>query len=207
MPSVNCRALRSGTGPGGLWVRSSTSTKFDGRTASRACVSRLVIIAALLCGSADPQVAAAAEGDPDPTPILRTETGMHSAPIRRIGADDECKLLATGSDDKTVRLWLMPEGKPLRTQRLPIGPGNAGAVYAVAVSLDGQWVAAGGTDAAYKTKGYSRRLCVRQRCRNHGSATWRLSKRHQSLSFSPDGRRLAVALGGGAGISCYGAWH
>jgi hypothetical protein len=94
-----------------------------------------LLVAGLLCGSA-----AAQSADPDPTPILRIETGMHSAPIRRIGVDAQCRLLATGSHDKTVRLWSMPEGKLLRTQRLPIGPGHEGKVFAVSVSPDGRWI-------------------------------------------------------------------
>jgi hypothetical protein len=92
------------------------------------------LIAALLCGPAAAQCTA---GNPDPTPILRIETGMHSAVIWRIGADAQCRLLATGSEDKTMRLW-STDGKPLRTQRLPIGPGDEGKVYSVAVSPDWQ---------------------------------------------------------------------
>ncbi len=48
---------------------------------------------------------------PDQRPFLRIETGMHTAPIRRMGVDAACRLLATASDDKTVRLWSLPDGK------------------------------------------------------------------------------------------------
>jgi hypothetical protein len=60
---------------------------------------------------------------PDQQPFLRIETGMHTAGINRIGVDAACSLLATASDDKTVRLWSLPDGKPKRVVRLPIGDG------------------------------------------------------------------------------------
>jgi WD40 repeat protein len=82
---------------------------------------------------------------PDQRPFLRIETGMHTAPIWRIGVDAACSLLATASDDKTVRLWSLPDGKLERVIRLPIGDGDAGKVWARALSADGRLLAAGGT--------------------------------------------------------------
>jgi hypothetical protein len=159
-----------------------------------------LLIGALLCDPAVAQnVAQRASGNPDPTPILRIETGMHIAPTR-IGTDDQCRLLATGSTDKTVRLWSMPDGKLLRTQRLPIGPGHGGKIVPIAVSPDGRLVAAGGWDAAWEVKG------------SHGvyvfdSATGTAMRRlgafpnvMRSIAFSLDGKRLAVALESGYGI-------
>ena len=63
---------------------------------------------------------------------------MHTAPIQRIGVDAACSLLATASDDKTVRLWSLPDGKLKRVVRLPIGDGDAGKVQATALSPDGR---------------------------------------------------------------------
>ena len=71
---------------------------------------------------------------------------MHTATIKRISLTADGRMMATGSDDKTVRLWSLPDGKLLRTLRPPIGPGNDGKVYAVALAPDGSWVAAGGWD-------------------------------------------------------------
>ena len=143
-----------------------------------------------------PAAAEGPGGNPDPTPILRIETGMHHATIRRIAVDAQCRLLVTGSTDKTVRLWSMPEGRLLRTQRLPIGPGNAGKIYGIAVSPDGLLVAAGVSavdnaqngDAVYVFDS-STGAAIR-RIGGFESGVWH-------LAFSPDGKRLAAAMGSG----------
>ena len=79
---------------------------------------------------------AAAKDQPPTDPILRIEPGMHTAPLFGIDVDRNCRLMATSSDDKTVRLWSLTDiqnGAPklLRTLRPPIGPGNDGKLYAV----------------------------------------------------------------------------
>jgi WD40 repeat protein len=158
--------------------------------------------------------AARAEELPDQRPILRIEPGMHTAPIQRVGVDAACTLMVTGSDDKTARLWALPEDekkKPelLRTLRVPIGDGDNGKIYAVAISPDGKWVAAGGWDAKAAER------------REDGvyifePATGRLVTRLGGLgnvikhiSFSPDGSRLAAALWGGKGMHLWetGSWR
>jgi WD40 repeat protein len=75
---------------------------------------------------------------------------MHTARIGGIGVDAACRLLATASTDKTVRLWSLPDGRLERTIRLPIGEGDGGKIYAVALSSDGRWLAAGGYDASWE---------------------------------------------------------
>ncbi len=82
------------------------------------------------------------------TPILRINTEMHTAAIIRIAVDAAETALATGSEDKTVKLWDLREGtvgELKRTLRLPSDvAGNVGKVFAVALSPDGSLVATGG---------------------------------------------------------------
>jgi hypothetical protein len=78
------------------------------------------VIASLLIAST------ALAQSPEPTeaqPSLVVDPGMHTAKIYRIAADKTCTLLATGSQDKSIRLWYLPpdKGEPrlLRTLRPP----------------------------------------------------------------------------------------
>jgi hypothetical protein len=151
-------------------------------------------------GTPSQATGAAVKTCPVMDPILSIETGMHTAEINRIGVDRECRLLATGSDDKTVRLWSLPEGRLLKTLRPPIGAGNDGKIYAVALSSDGKLLAAGGWDARWPSQ------------QRHGvylfdAATGALKARAGSfenaihhLTFSPDGALLAVTLGASQGL-------
>jgi hypothetical protein len=72
-------------------------------------------------GKMSEALTAAKQACPDQDPVLRIETGMHVAVINRIGVDAQCRLAATGSDDKTVRLWSLPDGKLLRVLGRAIG--------------------------------------------------------------------------------------
>ena len=86
----------------------------------------------------------AAARDPTPEPILRVEAGMHTTLIRRVAVDAPRQRLVTCSDDKTVRVWQMPEARLLATLRAPIDAGHEGQLFAVAVSPDGKTVVTGG---------------------------------------------------------------
>jgi hypothetical protein len=153
-----------------------------------------------LDGQASPELQAAIKACPSQDPVLRIETGMHVAPIKWIGVDRACTIAATGSEDKTVRVWSLPSGRLLRTLRVPIGPDNAGKIFAVAVSPDARWIAAGGVDAqADITKEHFVSV--------FDAASGLLVARAGPfagplfhLAFSPDGRWLAATSVAGVGL-------
>jgi WD40 repeat protein len=142
--------------------------------------------------------------------FLRIEPGMHTAMIRRIGVDAACTLMVTGSDDKTARLWALPEGgrgsaELLRTLRVPIGEGDEGKVYAVALSPDGKWVAAGGWDAGYVGVGQGTvSVYIFEASTGRLAARLgRLGNVINHLAFSPDGERLVAMVGVGGGLQLW----
>jgi WD40 repeat protein len=153
-----------------------------------------------LDGSASGAVAAALKACPVMEPILSIETGMHTAVVKRVGVDRDCKLLATGSDDKTVRLWSLPEGRLLRTLRPPAGQGDNGKLYAVAVSPDGRLVAAGGWDAHYEVDNWHAVYLFDAATGSLKARVGSLDSVVEHLAFSADGRYLAMTLGSGKGL-------
>ena len=105
------------------------------------------LIAVLALAGAPP---ARAEDAPEPPaglydrPVLVLDPGMHTARINHADVDAAGRYAVTGSDDKTVRVWSVADGRLLRTIRVPAGPDNVGKIYAVAISPDGELIAAGG---------------------------------------------------------------
>jgi len=127
---------------------------------------------------------------------------MHTAVIRRIGVDAANRYLVTGSDDKTVRLWDLASGAWLKTFRLPMGPGSEGKIYAVAISPDGQTIAAAG----YTGYGWDQSVSIYLFDRTSGRMSHRITGLPNvinHLAYRPDGQRLVATLGGKSGIRVY----
>jgi tetratricopeptide (TPR) repeat protein len=138
-------------------------------------------------------------------PVLRIETGQHGAHIFGIDTDAANRFAVTASPDKTVRVWSLPEGRPLRILRLPLDFGDIGKAYAAAISPDGSTVAVGGY-IGVPSHGFSIFLFDRA----SGELTKRLGNLPNvvnHLAYSPDGQRLAASLLGGNGIRVFDAGH
>lgn len=167
------------------------------------CVKRFFLAAFLLGAVIDLSSGTIAQtGEPSREPILRIESGMHIAPIRRIGVDAANRFLVTASDDKTVRVWELPAGRLLRTIRVPIGAGFEGKLFAVAISPDGRTIAAGGYTGYDWGKTYSIYLLDRE----SGRIIRRLGGLPDGVAhlvYSPDGQYLAVTLGGKNGVRVF----
>ena len=135
---------------------------------------------------------------------LKVEATMHTAPIKRISVTANGRWLATGSDDKTVRLWALESGALERVYRWRIGPTAEGRVYAVALDPAGQWLAAGGyafpTDSQFVTVFDAATGGIRARIGP-------LPNGVTELAVSADGTRLAAGLFGRNGIRVWETEH
>jgi WD40 repeat protein len=127
-------------------------------------------------------------------PILRIETGMHSANINRMATDERNLVLATVSDDKTVRIWDLPTLAPVKTIRVPIGKGKEGKLYAVALRPDGRVVVCGG-QTAYGGAATSIILIIDVQTGSVLRAIHTLPSAVLHLTYSKDGRHVVAAFG------------
>ena len=155
----------------------------------------VVIALAVLCGTA-------LAGEVPKEPILRIETGMHTTQIRRVGVDSAGRYLVTASDDKTLRVWDIATGQAVSTIRPPAGGTNEGMLFAVAISPDGNVIAAGGWTGAEWDGTVSIYLFER--------TSGRMIKKIGGLPnvifhlvFSKDGRYLVATLGGNNGLRVF----
>lgn len=168
----------------------------------RRLAALLLCLAVAWSGAAEGQ--GPANGAPPDTPFIRIEAGGHAGPVNRLAIDAGGTLLATASDDKTVRLWSLPSGEAKGVLRGPIGPAEEGELFAVALSPDGRRAYAGGiTGFAWDQRGaiYLFDTATQRMLGRLGG----LPAPVNHLAVSADGTRLAAALGGQAGLRLWDA--
>src|SRR6516162_3165872 len=77
-------------------------------------------------------------------PVVMLDTGGHQSQVRSVTFTADGKYLVSAGEDKVVRVWDWRAGKTVRVIRGQASLGQEGKIYALALSLDGRWLAAGG---------------------------------------------------------------
>lgn len=136
-------------------------------------------------------------------PVLSIETGMHLATINRFDIDASWKVLVTGSDDKTVRIWCAESGELSRVVRIPSGPGTLGQVNAVSITPDGNTIAVGGQLGSQRDVIDERIFIIDAKNGEIQHQLGDLDDCVLHLAFSLDGQRLAATMRGKGGMRLF----
>jgi WD40 repeat protein len=157
---------------------------------------RQVLTVASLLHAAFTAAPAVAQEAPRSTPWVVSahwvlDSGGHTGLIRSIIPTRNGKQIVSAGEDRTIRVWSVATGEPLRTIRTSTGQATNGRIYAMALSPDQRWLAAAGLtmtpEQGHVIQIYDFRT---------GKLVGLLSGHAnviESLAFSPNGASLASA--------------
>ncbi|HEX3314870.1 MAG TPA: serine/threonine-protein kinase, partial [Gemmataceae bacterium] len=126
--------------------------------------------------------------------LTRTWQG-HSGPVTSLAVAPNGRMAVTGGDDRTVRLWSVPDGK-----QLAVLTGPTQRVTSVSFHPSGRFIAAGSAD------GFVRLWDLRSGSKDEAelagldrrTSSLELSAAATAVEFSPDGKWLAIGCQDGA---------
>ncbi|TFI54976.1 serine/threonine protein kinase [Mastigocladus laminosus UU774] len=121
--------------------------------------------------------------------VLAKTLKSHSDSVNSVAFSPDGKTLASGSWDKTVKIWNVGTGQVIRTLN-----GHSNFVYSVAFSPDGKTLASGSFDNTIKIWNVGTGQVIRT-LNGHSDFVLSVAFGHSdfvlSVAFSPDGKTLA----------------
>jgi WD40 repeat protein len=124
-------------------------------------------------------------------PIIQLDTGMHNVSIYSMAVNQQRTFMVSASG-KQVRVWSLPDGKLVRTIRVPIDTELQGNIVDTAISPDGETIVCGGH--TYTAKDNFHVYFFDRRTRKMTRRVGGFPDRIRVLDYSPDGRSIAVGL-------------